>query len=246
MIKINKDFQDIPDTLNSDKTNQRRNELIDAEEYKNEGVYNSRYKMKDIKTKLKKIYRHKCAFCEQKVEAFEVEHFRPKSKYWWLAYSWDNLMYICSTCNKSKNNHFDILKTKAVYKAEDLDNIHNLNQEYDIQEGRQVINPELEDIEQELIFDKTGEVSSKNSRVQYTIDICKLNREDLRVHFRKKILDDIEKKIKDRFIKFQTTKDKNELIKIQGLIEDFEKDAQNPETNFLAFRRYVVKYFLAK
>ena len=246
MIKINKNLKDVPATLDSDLTQQRRNELIDAEEYKNEGVYNSRYKMKDIKAKLKDIYHSKCAFCEQKSEAFHVEHFRPKDIYYWLAYSWDNLLYSCPTCNTKKGAKFRTLKNRAEYDADFLEKIHEIAQEYDDLEASQFIHPELENIEKELVFDKTGKISSKNDRVQYTIDTCKLNREDLRVHFRKKILDDIKRKIKDRFTKFQTTKNQEELVKIKGLIEDFEKDAQNPESSFLAFRRYVIEHFLGK
>jgi hypothetical protein len=45
----------------------------------------------------------KCAYCEGKAAhvAFnDVEHFRPKSDYWWLAYCWDNYTYSCQLCNQ--------------------------------------------------------------------------------------------------------------------------------------------------
>ncbi|MEM9558495.1 MAG: hypothetical protein AAGC60_29855 [Acidobacteriota bacterium] len=52
----------------------------------------------------------KCAYCEGKAEHVahgDVEHFRPKSKYWWLAYCYDNFLYSCQICNQShKSNHF--------------------------------------------------------------------------------------------------------------------------------------------
>ena len=53
----------------------------------------------------------KCCYCERtrdKVEV-DVEHFRPKAEvegaethpgYWWLAYSWENLLIACKTCNQ--------------------------------------------------------------------------------------------------------------------------------------------------
>lgn len=38
---------------------------------------------------------NKCAYCEtptKVVDYGDVEHFRPKSKYWWLAYCYDNYL----------------------------------------------------------------------------------------------------------------------------------------------------------
>jgi uncharacterized protein (TIGR02646 family) len=63
----------------------------------------------------------KCCYCEQKVKRGfnDVEHFRPKSSadrrpgctethgYWWLAFTWNNLLFACPTCNRSgKNDRF--------------------------------------------------------------------------------------------------------------------------------------------
>lgn len=52
----------------------------------------------------------KCAYCEASFEmaAFgDVEHFRPKSVYWWLAYSYDNYLASCQVCNqKFKGGRF--------------------------------------------------------------------------------------------------------------------------------------------
>ncbi len=54
----------------------------------------------------------KCCYCEQQVEGKydDVEHFRPKAGavrgpgfpttgYWWLAWSWTNLLLACKSCN---------------------------------------------------------------------------------------------------------------------------------------------------
>ncbi|MCX4245699.1 HNH endonuclease family protein [Paraliomyxa miuraensis] len=65
----------------------------------------------------------KCAYCEmvQQRTAQPVEHFRPKARvtqepryvtsttgYWWLAWTWTNLYFSCTTCNSParKGNHF--------------------------------------------------------------------------------------------------------------------------------------------
>jgi hypothetical protein len=70
----------------------------------------------------------KCAFCEMEQDACNqpVEHFRPKgaaddfdgkdwnirvsSHYWWLTWTWSNLFFSCSACNRSgrKGNRFPI------------------------------------------------------------------------------------------------------------------------------------------
>ena len=45
----------------------------------------------------------KCAYCEAPTAAVafgDVEHYRPKSKYWWLAYCYDNYLASCQLCNQ--------------------------------------------------------------------------------------------------------------------------------------------------
>lgn len=66
---------------------------------------------------------HKCIYCEcwLRVEGNPVEHFRPKAhvqnkgeprdeeRYWWLAWSWENLLFACGRCNSSyKRNQFPL------------------------------------------------------------------------------------------------------------------------------------------
>ena len=44
----------------------------------------------------------KCAYCESIMEAQhgDVEHFRPKSIWWWLAMCYDNYLLSCQICNQ--------------------------------------------------------------------------------------------------------------------------------------------------
>lgn len=45
----------------------------------------------------------KCAYCEASIStvAFgDVDHYRPKSSYWWLAYCYDNYLASCQLCNQ--------------------------------------------------------------------------------------------------------------------------------------------------
>jgi uncharacterized protein (TIGR02646 family) len=59
------------------------------------------YGHKSVKDSLKAAQHQKCCFCERKEEMGDIEHFRPKSHYYWLAYDWDNLFFCCPTCNRS-------------------------------------------------------------------------------------------------------------------------------------------------
>ena len=58
---------------------------------------------KKAKKQLKIESGGKCAYCEAPtmvVAHGDVEHFRPKSVYWWLAYCYDNYLLSCQICNQ--------------------------------------------------------------------------------------------------------------------------------------------------
>lgn len=67
---------------------------------------------KKAKKQLKKESKGKCAYCEANTDVVahgDVEHYRPKSIYWWLAYTYDNYLYACQICNQIyKNDHFPV------------------------------------------------------------------------------------------------------------------------------------------
>jgi uncharacterized protein (TIGR02646 family) len=67
---------------------------------------------KEAKAQLLKESAGKCAYCESptSVVSFgDVEHFRPKSKYWWLAYCYENYLPACIMCNqKFKQDYFEL------------------------------------------------------------------------------------------------------------------------------------------
>ena len=70
----------------------------------------------------------KCCYCESRVElkGSPVEHFRPKQKaargpgfpdygYWWLAFTWENLLFACRTCNTChKKTKFPLMPGSGV------------------------------------------------------------------------------------------------------------------------------------
>jgi 5-methylcytosine-specific restriction endonuclease McrA len=77
----------------------------------------------------------KCCYCEFVLQAFrynDVEHFRPKANaarlpgsavqygYWWLAWTWENLLFSCPLCNRTyKNDQFPLEVGSAVMLPED-------------------------------------------------------------------------------------------------------------------------------
>ena len=246
MIKIDKDLKDVPPSLDNSTTKQRRNELIVAGRYINQGKYHNRYKQQDVKQQLKELYRGKCAFCEQCIEQFHVEHFRPKSIYYWLAYSWDNLLAVCPVCNREKLDRFEVSRNSVVLTEQDIDieRIHSLADQYNEIEGNRLVHPEKEAVEGLLIFEKNGSIASKNERVKHTIETCQLDRNNLRDQ-RKKLWDAVEKKLKSRFLEHQRG-DTEALAKIKGLLEDFAKDSDDLKNEFIAFRRYAARHFLPK
>lgn len=65
-----------------------------------------------VKKQLLAETNQKCAYCESHTSAVafgDVEHYRPKSVYWWLAYVYDNYLASCSICNqKFKGKIFEI------------------------------------------------------------------------------------------------------------------------------------------
>lgn len=67
---------------------------------------------KNAKTQLKKESHGKCAYCEATTAVVahgDVEHYRPKSIYWWLAYTYDNYLYACQICNQVyKSDNFPL------------------------------------------------------------------------------------------------------------------------------------------
>lgn len=136
---------------------------------------------KSCQPELKKMHHGKCCFCETNIDAGsygDVEHFRPKKKvtgdashrgYWWLAYSWENLLWSCKRCNTShKRNHFPLedIKKRA-YSPND-----KLNDEQPT-----LIDPSCEDPAQHIRF-RAELAVGETPRGRETIRILGLNRDE--------------------------------------------------------------------
>lgn len=260
MIKINKDItlaqtpqslkpafkenftpRNIPGSCSL--TSQRRNELIRRGAYTDTNVYNSRYKKKDIKLKLKAIYKHKCAYCEQRVEQFHVEHYRPKQTYYWIAFSWDNLLSACDDCNQFKGTKFRINGVLATFTVNlnSIKNINTLSSDYDISEQPDLVNPEVTDPTGYLVFGKDGSITSPDPRFDYTIETCQIDRQYLR-DYRKEVFDDLIADLKEEIS--LTSNKADQRIAINAIVRKFIRESQKPTNEYLAFRKYVINNWL--
>ena len=231
-------------TRASKTTSKRRNELIRNGAFIDSDPYNSRYKSKDVKASLKRIYNNKCAFCEQRVEQFHVEHYRPKQTYYWLAFSWDNLLSACSGCNTHKGVNFRIngSPSSMVINLANLKNINTLSGTYNIQETPDLINPETTDPSGQITFAQDGGIGSANPKFVYTIDVCQIDRTYLKDN-RMKILNDLRDDLKFAFVEFSTKAE--QAASIKTVIERFIAASKDPKNEFIAFREYVINNWLA-
>ncbi len=87
-----------------------------------------------VADELWRCHRYKCCYCERKVSCSynDVEHYRPKARadrspgcqdthgYWWLAFTWTNLLFACPICNRSeKNDQFPLQSGCSPLRAEE-------------------------------------------------------------------------------------------------------------------------------
>lgn len=239
----------VPISLNNTTATQLRNDLINAGHWLNQNHYKNQFKKNDTKNALDSMS-STCVFCQQKLtiatsneDARSVEHFRPKAKYWWLAYSWDNLFPVCIACNRAKDNEFECNGTIITnIRSGDLADIHTLAADYQVVEQPKILHPELDIPENHLKYELNGKIENDGSdRGKYTIDTCQLDRLDL-IGKRKGVFDTFDEKVS--LILFDgsksSTEKQNEILKIYF---DFQTDTRVDRNEFYGFKRYVFKHF---
>ncbi|MCC4211297.1 retron system putative HNH endonuclease [Leeuwenhoekiella parthenopeia] len=255
MIKIKKNLEEVPISLipafndlflktgqipqTTFTTHQKRMDIIKNKTYNDK--YSERYKLDDVRDSLIAIYKYKCAYCEQKMERYNVEHYRPKKIYYWLAFSWDNLIMACPTCNGYKGTHFDlpIGNTRISFKNTEA-NIRLINlssSKYDAIEKPKLVNPEVTDPSGLIRFQISGRIESQDERFKYTIAKCQIDRKYLNDD-RRKILNVFKRDICSAML----ISDSNErLLCIKMIVSKFINDSRDEELPFLAFRRFAIE-----
>lgn len=243
MIAIVKNFKEIP-TIVFYKPR------VDAfEKNKTAGKYCSSdnlYKPDKIKVALDLIYHRKCAYCEKSLKDADrhVEHYRPKVPYFWLAFSWDNLLIACKKCNELKNNQFikHLEGLQLQYKNETLETAQSQIQSYNLIEKPLIINPEQEteiSLKEHFTFClKTAEILAKSPQMKTTIEVCQLNREEL-VELRVDELVKLKNHLRQDLFTWKTKK--TELVTaISDTFKKFKLEI-TPETSFIAWRNFIIQ-----
>ena len=171
--------------------NQRLKEFYTKkDQLKNQQRFSQPYRLefvKNVRLDLRELFNSKCAYCESEINLVtspsELDHFRPQNgargydkvfnpkHYWWLSYEWNNLYYSCTVCNRFKSTWFP-LKGKPA-------NINSPYHEIIQTEKTLLIDPCNDKPYEHITFDNEGNAIAITEKGNVTIDILKLNREDL-------------------------------------------------------------------
>ena len=216
---------------------------------------NSRYKCKftkksvdyyPIRDALKAIYRNKCAYCETRFNRsyIKIEHYRPKSIYYALAYSWSNLLPICDKCNTKKSDNFSIYGRKIIHNNRALEKMQYATRVYNRIEQPLFIHPEIDDYSNIFRFNTQGEMLVYDSiSMNYTIRYSYLNELEL-MERRATVLEDFIKIRDELFYLFRMAKkhqDKEELNEFKKCTIEKMELFFNDENEFIAVRKFIIK-----
>lgn len=127
----------------------------------------------EVRLALNTVQRSKCCYCEQIVDLDgDVEHFRPKAVYYWLAYRWDNLLLVCHRCNRAKWMHFPLEDETCRATSHEQDCAR---------EQPLLLDPCTDSPEEHLSWDREKVIPAVSSdpRASTTIRVLKLNSEGL-------------------------------------------------------------------
>jgi len=245
MIAIKKDFEAIPPIIFY------KPRLNAFEKNKTAGKYTSSdnlYKPKKVKEALDIIYHRKCAYCEKSLKDADrhVEHYRPKIPYFWLAFSWDNLLIACKKCNELKSNQFTehLAGTVLNYNDETLKTAQSQIKKHNAIEEPLILNPEQEteeSLQRHFTFNlDTAEFIPLSPQMKATIDVCRLNRKEL-VEKRKDELNRLKRYLREDFFTYKNNNQKEERGQaILSTIRKFNQEISD-EISFVAWRKFIIQ-----
>lgn len=145
------------------------------------------YAHASVRAALREAFHDKCAYCESPhttAAPLDVEHFRPvagaldsdgtenREHYWWLTYSWENLLLACSDCVRAKGHRFPVIGPRAGRGS--LDETYVL-----LDPRRGASSSDTDSPSLHLVFLADGLVVSSTDRGTATIDVLALNRATL-------------------------------------------------------------------
>lgn len=181
-----------PEALSFSRIREQRREL--AEYYKQlpaervlsrppfdpEPLYNN-----EVRMRLMREFQGRCAWCEQRVDTPEIDHYRPRGGarfginsqvapdyYGWFAYQWQNLLLVCRECNRARSNWFPLSGRPA--------QIQCTWSEAQRTEKSLLLNPSADNPCEHLSIQRDGLLLPLTEKGHTTIEILQLNREPLR------------------------------------------------------------------
>lgn len=194
MIYIDRKSISIPEIFNSQEIEIANKRLFDF--YQASSGENSQRRFsrpfdakltRNVKKSLEDLFKQKCAYCESLIPVITstgyIDNFRPKSNarglngdfsndhYWWLTYEWKNMYYSCEICDRYKSSWFPVEgnRIKALSSYSDI-----IRKEKNL-----LIDPCNDRPEEHLIYNENGRVDFLTPKGKTTIDILKLNRQEL-------------------------------------------------------------------
>lgn len=263
---------DITDKLASNKTylelldiatNKAKDNIKDSiyrEPYDNPDEKRSR-----VEDQLALSYFNKCGYCERLCKA-DIEHYRPKKKvnddtvhdgYYWLCYEWTNLLPACVKCNRDGGKHskFPIIGTR-VYDPSFLPDT-NLN----LSESKAQNNPLVAEIpfllhpevdNPETYFGFENDINGEGIRLvgidaedrgAQTIEICSLNRLELRLERVENVINQFKQAIESSFVMWSNGTFTDDQFENQVLFQlnQLFQVSNNDQSTHTLLRKYIVK-----
>ncbi|WP_139958221.1 HNH endonuclease family protein [Flavicella sediminum] len=233
-------------------------------------IYRESYSTDDekksrVEDQLSLSYHNKCAYCERLAKA-DIEHYRPKKKvsednmhegYYWLCYEWTNLLPACVKCNREGAKHFKfpVIGTRVTHPSFLPDN--NLNLEDNkaqnnplLTENPYLLHPEIDNPEDffDFFLDPNGEGIrirgiDNDDRGKKTIEICRLNRQELRLERVENVINPFKQAIESSFVMWgngsfnQAQFEQQILFQLNQLITN----AGSVESTHTLLRKFVMK-----
>lgn len=239
MISVKKDYNQIPSILTGKGCQKKQKEALKE---KNQHEFRSYYYANDdVKKALAKIYNGKCAYCESKIGVasfVQVEHYRSKKAvkdvknhqgYYWLAYEWSNLLAACEQCNIAKSTQFPI-KGQRIFSPSIQKANYKATSDYLLAERPYLLNPEIDNPTEHLIFLPNGKIKGITERGKKTIEICKLDRQNLTLA-RKKIIDSFRYEFIKELKKYQLQHQNQEILEhvLANLVRKLIHNSKNSQ-----------------
>jgi len=209
-------------------------------------------------------YHNKCAYCER-ILKIDIEHYRPKKKvsedsnhdgYYWLCYEWTNLLPSCITCNRegAKHNKFPVLGQRVNSPNFDQNGlvVENTLSAYEpplLLEIPGLLHPEIDvpDAYFKFVLHHTSGIAmsplhptgNNEERARLTIEICKLNREALRLN-RLSIINELVNSLEMAMSKY--VNDQEVLSdRIMDIFDTFHANSLNPKINHSLLRKFSIQ-----